>query len=437
MKASVVGGGLAGCEAAWALAERGVNVTLHEMRPQVVTPAHTTDRLAEIVCSNSFKSTDVHNAHGLLKAELRLLGSLLLDVADITSVPAGAALAVDRDLFCEEVTARVGGHTNIEVVRGEVVDLPSPSVIATGPLTSDRLATVLRNRLGTDALAFYDSIAPIVSIDSLDSSSLYAMSRYGKGSGDDYLNAPFTETEYDAFVDAIVAAEQYEGHDFDQVTYFEGCLPVEEMARRGRDTLRFGPMKPVGLEDPRTGKEPHAVMQLRREDKAGQMWNLVGFQTRMTQAEQRRVFRTIPGLKNAEFLRLGSIHRNTYLNTPGALTAELSTMDDPEVIFAGQLVGVEGYTESLGTGLLAGQNLARLLKGESVLLPPPETMLGALVSYVTSADPGRFQPMNANFGLLPPLESRVRNKRQRRERLAERALEAMGDFARHIGEEVP
>jgi methylenetetrahydrofolate--tRNA-(uracil-5-)-methyltransferase len=430
--ASVVGGGLAGCEAAWALAERGMAVTLYEMRPAVGTPAHRTDRLAEIVCSNTFKSTELTNAHGLLKAELRLLGSLLLEVADLARVPGGTALAVDRQVFSEEVTRRVAAHPSITVVREEVTALPSPGIVATGPLTSDRLARVIAQRLGATSLAFYDAIAPIVSAESLDTSGLYRLSRYGKGGGDDYLNAPLGEEEYGAFVAALCSAEQFEGHDFDAVPtsppgplatawrggttvpYFEGCLPVEEMARRGTDVLRFGPMKPVGLPDPRTGREPHAVLQLRQEDRAGQMWNLVGFQTRMKIPEQKRVFGMLPGLARAEFLRYGSIHRNTYLNSPQALTAHLSARDDARLLFAGQLVGVEGYTESLGTGLLAGHNLARLLAGEAPLVPPPETMLGALLRYVHGADPAHFQPMNANFGLLPPLEQRVRDKQKKK-----------------------
>ncbi len=428
MRATVVGGGLAGCEAAWALATRGHRVTLHEMRPQVRTAAHQTDRLAEIVCSNTFKSTELTNAHGLLKAELRLLGSVLLDAADRARVPGGAALAVDRDVFSRDVTERVSAHPNIEIVRGEVTALPSPAVVATGPLTSDRLAETIRARLGLDALAFYDAIAPIVSLESLDQSRVYRLSRYGKGGGDDYLNAPFTREEYEAFVDALIGADQFTAHAFDAVPYFEGCLPVEEMARRGRETLRFGPMKPVGLPDPRTGREPHAVVQLRQDDRAGRMWNLVGFQTRLKIPEQKRVFSMVPGLAAAEFLRYGSIHRNTYVNAPAALTAHLSARDDDRLLFGGQLVGVEGYTESLGTGLLAGINLARLLSGLAPRVPPPETMLGALLRYVHEADPAHFQPMNANFGLLPEWPERVRDKNRKRELFAERALAAMKAF---------
>ena len=359
MIATVVGGGLAGSEAAWALAAAGVEVTLHEMRPAVRTPAHQTDRLAELVCSNSFKSLEPGNAHGLLKAELRRMGSLLLGCAEEARVPGGAALAVDREAFSALVHARVTAHPRIRVERGEVAALPSPGIVATGPLTSDALAAAITARLGTASLAFYDAIAPIVSAESLDHGPLYALSRYGKGGGDDYLNAPMSAEEYNGFISALVEADQFSAHGFDEVPYFEGCLPVEEMARRGPETLRFGPMKPVGLPDPRTGRDPHAVVQLRREDRAGQMWNLVGFQTRLRIPEQKRVFGMIPGLGQAEFLRYGSIHRNAYLNSPAALGTALTAKDDDRLFYAGQLTGVEGYTESLGTGLLAGINLAR------------------------------------------------------------------------------
>jgi methylenetetrahydrofolate--tRNA-(uracil-5-)-methyltransferase len=420
VSATVVGGGLAGSEAAWALAERGVKVRLVEMRPVVQTPAHRTDRLAELVCSNTFKSVELTNAHGLLKAELRMLGSLLLACADEARVPGGAALAVDRDIFSQAVHDRVTSHPSITVVREEVTALPSPGIVATGPLTSERLATAICARLGSESLAFYDAIAPVVADDSLDHERLYALSRYGKGGGDDYLNAPLDFSAYESFVDDLLAADQYQGHDFDAVPYFEGCLPVEEMARRGRETLRFGPMKPVGLPDPRTGRDPHAVVQLRREDRAGQMWNLVGFQTRLRIPEQQRVFRSIPGLEGAEFLRYGSIHRNSYLNSPASLGTGLTARDDDRLFFAGQLTGVEGYTESLGTGLLAGINLARRLEGCPIAVPPPTTMLGALYRYLAEADPKHFQPMNANFGLLDPLPGKVKKDRKK-ELLAERA----------------
>jgi methylenetetrahydrofolate--tRNA-(uracil-5-)-methyltransferase len=438
--ATVVGGGLAGSEAAWALAERGVRVTLHEMRPAVPTPAHRTDRLAELVCSNSFKSVDLTNAHGLLKAELRALGSLLLPCADEARVPGGTALAVDRDVFSRTVHERVTSHPNITVVREEVTELPSAAVVATGPLTSDRLARAIAVRLGVASLAFYDAIAPVVADDSLDHDRLYALSRYGKGGGDDYLNVPLDRQGYERFLDALLAADQHQGHDFDQVPYFEGCLPVEEMARRGRETLRFGPMKPVGLPDPSTGREPYAVVQLRREDRAGQMWNLVGFQTRLRIPEQQRVFRMLPGLGEAEFLRYGSIHRNAYLNSPATLGPALTARDDDTLFFAGQLTGVEGYTESLGTGLLAGINLARRLRGLPATVPPPTTMLGALYRYLREADPKHFQPMNANFGLLEPLDRAGRvPKDRKKELLVERArselaawLPGVDELADHV-----
>lgn len=422
---TVVGGGLAGTEAAWALANRGHRVILHEMRPAVPTEAHRTGRLAELVCSNSFKSVETTNAHGLLKAELRLLGSLLLECADQARVPGGAALVVDREIFSARADGRLRAHANVTVVTGEVAELPKPGIVATGPLTSARLGDAIAAALGTGALAFYDAIAPIVADDSLDQAPLYRMSRYGKGEGDDYLNAPLSREEYEQFLDALAAGDRHAGHDFDQVPYFEGCLPVEEMAARGRETLRFGPMKPVGLPDPRTGREPWAVVQLRREDRAGQMWNLVGFQTRLRIPEQQRVFRMIPGLGQAEFLRYGSIHRNSYLNSPASLGPGLQTRDGAGTFFAGQLTGVEGYTESLGTGMLAGVNLSRHLEGKPPALPPPTTMLGGLLRYLREADPQHFQPMNANCGLLDPLPGKIR-KADKKGLLADRAL---ADFA--------
>ena len=423
----VVGGGLAGSEAAYQLAERGLDVLLHEMRPVRGTPAHKTDRLAELVCSNTFKSTELTNAHGLLKAEMRAMGSLILQAADEARVPGGSALAVDRDLFSAAVHERVGSHPHIRIVREEVTTLPSPGIVATGPLTSDALAASIRSRLGVDSLAFYDAIAPIVAADSIDTTAVWRASRYDretmKGAEDGaYINCPMTREAYESFIDALDTADQHRGHEFDALPYFEGCMPIEEMARRGRDTLRFGPMKPVGLRDPRTGREPYAVVQLRMEDRAGRMWNLVGCQTRMRIPEQQRVFRMIPGLAEAEFLRYGSIHRNSYLNSPASLTAHLSLRDDAQILFAGQLTGVEGYTESSATGLLAGINLARMLSGEAPVIPPPTTMLGALYRYLREADPRHFQPMNANFGLLDDLPEPVRDKRRKRELMAERAL---------------
>lgn len=422
MKATVVGGGLAGAEAALALAARGVAVTLVEMRPVVSTAAHQTDRLGELVCSNSFKSVDLENAHGLLKAELRDMGSVLLPIADDARVPGGTALAVDREVFAAMVQARVMATAGITVVREEQVTLPTVGIVATGPLTSATLAAALADRLGSGALAFYDAIAPIVSHDSLNHDHLFAQSRWGKGDGDDYLNAAMTRDEYEAFIDALTAADQFTAHEFDSVPYFEGCLPVEEMARRGRETLRFGPMKPIGLRDPRGGADAYAVVQFRREDRTGQMWNLVGFQTRLRIPEQRRVFMTIPGMAEAEFLRYGSIHRNSYVNAPAVLGPALRVRDGAPLFLAGQLTGVEGYTESLGTGLLAGINLARVLEGQEAVIPPPTTMLGGLLRHLAEADPAHFQPMNANFGLVEPLAVPGR-KADRKARLVARARE--------------
>jgi len=435
----VVGGGLAGSEAAWQLAERGHRVVVHEMRPVRGTPAHKTDRLAELVCSNTFKSTETSNAHGLLKAEMRMLGSVVLEAADRARVPGGSALTVDRDLFSSGVHDRVSAHPAIEVARGEVTDIPTPSVIATGPLTSDALADAIRTRLGVESLAFYDAIAPIISIDSIDRDLAFRASRWDKETMDSsdvregaYLNCPMTREQYDAFTEALVHADLATAHDFDSVPYFEGCMPVEEMARRGRETLRFGPMKPVGLRDPRTGRRPYAVVQLRMEDRGGRMWNMVGFQTRLRYPEQQRVFRMIPGLENAEFLRMGSIHRNSYLNSPGALTSQLSLRDDRMVFFAGQITGVEGYTESTATGLLAAINLSRQLNGLEPVLPPPTTMLGALYRYLREADPAHFQPMNANFGLVDELPTRIRDKVAKREAIATRALDDMRRWTEEI-----
>ena len=431
----IVGGGLAGSEAAWQLAERGHDVVIHEMRPARGTEAHKTDRLAELVCSNTFKSTETVNAHGLLKAEMRLLGSMILECADVARVPGGTALTVDREIFSATVQARVAGHPRITIVREEVSALPSPGIVATGPLTSDALAAAIRARLGVDGLAFYDAIAPIVAYDSIDHDVVFRASRYGKETMADasrsdgeaesegaYINCPMSREQYEAFIDALTGADKATAHEFDAVPYFEGCMPAEEMARRGRESLRFGPMKPVGLRDPRTGRDAYAVVQLRMEDRGGRMWNLVGFQTRLRYPEQQRVFRMIPGLENAEFLRFGSIHRNSYLNAPAALAPHLALRDDPRVLFAGQLTGVEGYTESTATGLLAGVNLSRLLAGEEPVLPPTTTMLGALYRYLREADPRHFQPMNANFGLVDDLAHRVKDKRVKKEQLAERAL---------------
>ncbi|NIR46535.1 MAG: methylenetetrahydrofolate--tRNA-(uracil(54)-C(5))-methyltransferase (FADH(2)-oxidizing) TrmFO [Gemmatimonadetes bacterium] len=419
----VVGGGLAGAEAAWQLACRGHRVVLYEMRPQVTTPAHQTAGLAELVCSNSFKSNETTNAHGLLKAELRRLGSLLLRVADGARVPAGAALAVDRRLFSDAVSRELAARSEIAIRREEITALPdAPAIVATGPLTSDPLFDAIRARLGTEGLYFFDAISPIVSGESVDDSKSYRASRYGKGEGDAYINCPLDSDGYEALRDALLNGEIYRTPEWDEVPYFEGCLPVEVLAARGRDALRFGPLKPVGLEDPRTGELPHAVVQLRREDREGRMWNLVGFQTRLRYPEQRAVIRLIPALRSAEILRYGQIHRNSYINYPALLSPHGSPRDEPGLIFAGQLTGVEGYIESGATGLLAALNVDRILRGEEPVLPPPTTMLGGLLRYLREADPRNFQPMNANFGLLEPLAQRIRGKRRRREALAARAL---------------
>jgi methylenetetrahydrofolate--tRNA-(uracil-5-)-methyltransferase len=427
MECQVIGGGLAGSEAAWQLAERGHAVSLFEMRPVRATPAHQTDRLAELVCSNTFKSTERTNAHGLLKAEMRCLSSMILEAADEARVPGGTALAVDRERFSAAVTTRIAGHPRITVHRAEVTELRSPGIVASGPLTSESLAQAITAKLGHDALAFYDAIAPIIDVESIDTSIAFRASRYDKETSetDDvgaYLNCPFTRDEYDIFLDTLLSADQHQGHAFDEAPYFEGCLPVEVMASRGRDVLRFGPLKPVGLTDPRSGRRPYAVAQLRMESRTGQMWNLVGFQTRLRIPEQQRVFRLIPGLSNAEFLRYGSIHRNSYVNAPATLSAHLSARTDARLLFAGQITGVEGYTESAATGLLAGRNLARLLSGQDPEIPPPTTMLGALYRYLREADPRHFQPMNANFGLVDPLPNEIRDKRRKRECLADRSL---------------
>lgn len=436
-RVTVVGGGLAGSEAAWQLAERGLDVALHEMRPVQMTAAHRTDRLAELVCSNTFKSTEVTNAHGLLKAEMRLLGSMVLQCADEARVPAGSALAVDRDVFSSAVHERVHAHPRIQVHRGEASELPSPGIVATGPLTSDSLAEKIRATLGVESLAFYDAIAPVISGESIDGERAFRAARYNKetmsdaGADGAYFNCPFSREEYEAFIDALATADQFTAHEFDKVPYFEGCMPIEEMARRGRDTLRFGPMKPVGLTDPKTGSRAYAVLQLRQEDRAGRMWNLVGCQTRLRIPEQQRVFRLVPGLENAEFLRFGSIHRNSYINSPGSLSPWLSLRDRSTTLFAGQMTGVEGYTESTATGLVGAINLARLLDGAEPMLPPPTTMLGALYRYLREADPKHFQPMNANFGLLDELENPPRDKTKKRELYAERALAELNDWLRN------
>jgi methylenetetrahydrofolate--tRNA-(uracil-5-)-methyltransferase len=430
---TVVGGGLAGCEAAVQLARAGLSVRLLEMRPVRGTEAHQSDRLGELVCTNSFKSEAPQNAHGQLKREMRLMGSVLLSSADDTRVAAGSALAVDRHLFAERMTEAVESESRVEVVRQECTSIPEgPTIVATGPLTSGALYSSIEAALGDGGLSFFDAIAPIVHRESVDESIVFEAGRFDEDA--DYLNCPFSRDEYEAFIEALRLGEAHEGHDWDAVPYFEGCLPVEVMASRGVDTLRFGPMKPIGLADPRTGNRPWAVVQLRREDRVGQMWNMVGFQTRLRIGEQRRIFSMIPGLGEAEFLRWGSIHRNSYLNFPERLTPYGALPTRPDVIFAGQLTGVEGYTESAASGILAGRNMVRLLDGLDPAVPPPTTMLGGLYRYLRDASPGRFQPMNSNWGLVDPLPRRVRDKAEKRNLLAQRAHQ---DFQAWLTAHVP
>lgn len=425
----VIGGGLAGAEAAWQAAERGARVRLYEMRPLRQTPAHKTDRLAELVCSNSLRAADPLSAAGLLKEELRRLGSLILRAADATALPAGGALAVDREAFAARVTETILRHPRIAVHREEVTEIPAegPVIVATGPLTSDALARALRSFTQKEALYFYDAISPIVEAESIDATKTYRASRYGKG-GEDYINCPLTEADYGRFYDALTAAEKVPYHSFEREIFFEGCLPIEEMASRGKETLRFGPMKPVGLPDPRTGRIPHAVVQLRQDNAAASLYNLVGFQSKLKWPEQQRVFRLIPGLELAEFVRYGSLHRNTYVNAPMVLRPTLQCRKRSDLFLAGQITGVEGYVESAATGLLAGVNAARLAAGETPCAPPPTTALGAILRYVTTAEAKGFQPMNISFGLLPPLPRPVRQKEAKRLQIVERARRALEDW---------
>ncbi|OGW63551.1 MAG: methylenetetrahydrofolate--tRNA-(uracil(54)-C(5))-methyltransferase (FADH(2)-oxidizing) TrmFO [Nitrospirae bacterium RIFCSPHIGHO2_01_FULL_66_17] len=420
---TVLGGGLAGCEAAWQAAERGVQVALYEMRPQRPTAAHKTDQLAELVCSNSLGSSEITNAAGILKEEMRRLGSLVVRVADTCTVPAGAALAVDRAEFAARITKEISTHPNITVIREEVTTIPEqgPVIIATGPLTSDALAESLKTLTRAERLYFFDAISPIVDGETIDRSIAFGASRYNKG-GADYLNCPMSRAEYDAFYDALIAAEKVPVREFEKTPYFEGCMPIEVQADRGRQTLLFGPMKPVGLVDPRTGARPHAVVQLRAEDVHGQAYNMVGFQTKLKWPEQKRVFRMIPGLERAEFLRLGSLHRNTFINAPLLVRETLQFRQESRIFFAGQIVGVEGYTESAGMGLLAGMNAARLIQHQPLLIPPPTTTLGTLITYLTKSDPRTFQPMNVNLGLFPPLPTRIVQREVRRQKIVDRAL---------------
>ena len=451
----VVGGGLAGCEAAWQLARRGVAVVLYEMKPERMSPAHGSTDLAELVCSNSLRANTLGNAVGLLKEEMRRLDSLILRVADATAVPAGKALAVDRVDFARAVTAAITSHPRIELRSERVTRIPTAShvILATGPLTDSDLAADLARQLGEQYLYFYDAISPTLYADSIDTAIAFRASRYGadniqetqEGDGEgDYLNLPLTREQYEAFVDELLRAETVPLHAFEKALYFEGCLPIEEMARRGRETLAFGPMKPVGLLDPRTGRRPHAVVQLRREDKSGTLWNLVGCQTKLRVGEQKRIFRMLPGLAEAVFARFGSIHRNTYVNAPVQLDGELQLKKRPGVFLAGQMAGVEGYVESAALGLLAGIGVARRVLGLPYEEPPADTAHGALLRHLQNADARHFQPMNVNYGLFPALEPeratyiaksgrRVRRpKREKNEQLAERALESLRGYRERV-----
>ncbi|MCU0225052.1 MAG: methylenetetrahydrofolate--tRNA-(uracil(54)-C(5))-methyltransferase (FADH(2)-oxidizing) TrmFO [Acidobacteria bacterium] len=426
----IVGGGLAGSEAAWQLASRGVRVVLHEMRPARGNPIHRTGQLAELVCSNSFKSLELANAHGLLKAELRAAGSLVMACAEAARLPAGAALAVDRELFAGRVTRALEEHPLVEVVREEVTEIPGdgPAIVAAGPLCSEPLARAIAAFTGEASLAFYDAISPVIEGDSIDLGIAFRASRYGKGTGTDYLNCPMTREEYDAFYDALMEATAADLHEFDRELLFEGCLPIEELALRGRDTLRFGPMKPVGLTDPRTGRRPWAVVQLRQDNLAATHWSMVGFQNRIAWGEQPRVFRMIPGLAQAEFVKLGMIHRNTFINAPRVLLPTFQARARADLFFAGQISGVEGYTESTASGLVAGLGALALLRGEEPPVFPPETALGALQRYVAGANPAHYQPTNIAFGLLPPLPDPPRGKRERKAALSERALSVLSTY---------
>ncbi len=424
MEATVIGAGLAGSEAAWQLAQRGVRVTLREMKPEKRTPAHTTDLFAELCCSNSLRSDQLENAVGLLKEEMRRLGSLILACAGETRVEAGGALAVDRHGFAALVTQRLKDHPNIEIVPGEVTDLPEGEVVvATGPLTSDALAERLQALLGGEgtALHFYDAAAPLISAESVDMDKAWMGSRYGRGTAD-YVNCPMTEAEYDAFWRELIQAQEAEVHGFEDKYVFEGCMPVEVMARRGRETLCYGPLKPRGLTDPRTGREPYAVVQLRRDDRDGTVYNLVGFQTHLRFPEQRRVFSMIPALHDAEFLRYGVMHRNTFLNSPKLLDRYYRLKADLRISFAGQMTGVEGYVESAASGFLVGVETARRLRGLPPVDFPRETSIGALALYISNGSVTSFQPMNINFGILPPLDHRVRGKRNKNAELSRRSL---------------
>jgi len=426
---NVIGAGLAGSEAAWQIAQRNVPVRLYEMRPVKRTPAHRGGDFAELVCSNSLRSNELTNAVGVLKEEMRRLDSLIMRCADQHAVPAGGALAVDREAFSAAVTAALHNIPHVEIIHEEVTEIPEGiTVIATGPLTSAALSEKLKALIGEEYLYFYDAAAPIVEKESIDMDKVFVASRYGKGEAA-YLNCPMTEEEFDRFYEALVTAETVPLKEFEKEIYFEGCMPIEVMAKRGKKTLLFGPMKPVGLVDPRTGKQPFAVVQLRQDNSAGTLYNLVGFQTHLKWGEQKRIFRMIPGLENAEFVRYGVMHRNTFINSPKVLKPTYQFRDRDDLFVAGQMTGVEGYVESAASGLIAGINAARLAMGQEPVVFPRETAIGSLAHYITTADPDNFQPMNANFGLLPPLPQRIRSKKERNLKIAERALERLEAFS--------
>lgn len=435
---TVIGAGLAGTEAAWQIASRGVRVKLYEMRPVVKTPAHHTDKFAELVCSNSLRANGLTNAVGVLKEEMRMLNSLVLSAADRHAVPAGGALAVDRDGFSGEITSTLHQHPLIEVVNEELTSLPEDGivVVATGPLTSPALSEQIKALMGEEYFYFYDAAAPIIEKDSIDMNKVYLASRYDKGEAA-YLNCPMTEEEFDVFYEALITAEVAQLKEFEKEIYFEGCMPIEVMMKRGKQTALFGPMKPVGLVNPHTGELPHAVVQLRQDNAAGTLYNLVGFQTHLKWGEQKRVFSLIPGLENAEFVRYGVMHRNTFINSPKLLRPTYQFKERPNLFFAGQMTGVEGYVESAASGLIAGMNAAKAALGQEMVVLPVETTLGSMAQYITTADFKHFQPMNANFGLLPKLETKIRNKKEKNEALAQRALEGITRFAAAEGLTVP
>ncbi len=433
-KVTVIGAGLAGSEAAWQIASRGVPVKLYEMRPVVKTPAHHTDKFAELVCTNSLRANGLTNAVGVLKEEMRMLDSIILKSADKNAVPAGGALAVDRDGFSGDITNILHNHPLIEVVNEEIQHIPEDGivVIATGPLTSPSLSAEIKALMGEEYFYFYDAAAPIVEKDSIDMSKVYLASRYDKGEAA-YLNCPMNEEEFNAFYDALVSAEVAQLKEFEKEVYFEGCMPIEVMMKRGKQTALFGPMKPVGLMNPHTGTLPYAVVQLRQDNAAGTLYNLVGFQTHLKWGEQKRVFSMIPGLENAEYVRYGVMHRNTFINSPRLLEPTYQLKTNENLFFAGQMTGVEGYVESAASGLIAGINAARKAKGEELVVLPETSTIGSMAHYVTHADPAHFQPMNANFGLLPGLEKKIRNKKEKNEALANRALASIGNFVETYG----